>query len=266
MERDDFVFSKTPKIIKNLNEYIKEIDKLNVKKYTWFRGQGLFKKYQLSPSIYRPGYVPECEVVFLNKFKSRAIPYLKSLPQSDWEWFFIMQHYTAPTRLLDWSESPLAALFFALDHEYVKDPNFPDDGPVIWCINPIDLNKKFVSYDEKYEIPNITSKSGISDIISNYYDYSQIYPPDHPIAIRGPLNSSRINAQKGVFTLFPPKNTTPLEKITDCNEYLEQILIEPTKIDHIKEQLFNLGITYATIYPDLDSIAKDIMIEYKFKK
>lgn len=258
------MFSNSPKVINTLSQYFTEIDRLSKRGFNWYRGQSYFKKYKLTPSFYRPqfNYSIELEEQFLNKFSSRSIQFMEKIPESRWEWLFLMQHYNTPTRLLDWSESPLTALFFALEGNWKKREEDEDDKPVIWVLNPIVLNKKYQGYDEKYLIPNIISEQDIGESIRSYYDFTQMYPPEYPIAIMGPSNNVRISAQRGVFTIFPPNKKINLEETADSNQFLQQILINSEKIEEIKRQLFNLGITYNSIYPSLDSISEDIKTEY----
>src|SRR5262249_21283944 len=80
----------------------------------WFRGQGDASK-PLQPPLYRQetGDLDENETRY--EFERRAIQFpMIRTPTSDWEWYFLMQHYRSPTRLLDWSEGALLGLHFAL--------------------------------------------------------------------------------------------------------------------------------------------------------
>src|SRR4051812_276443 len=108
----------------------------------WFRGHGE-PGWKLDPGQYRlqrPGTGVGSdwynERTLLTEFKFRAPLYLPSgaAPRNDWEWLFLMQHYGLPTRLLDWTESSLIALYFAL-----RDNRGGSDA-VVWMLNPWWLN------------------------------------------------------------------------------------------------------------------------------
>ena len=78
----------------------------------WFRGQD-HASDRLRPRRYRYYRIDEDEI--RSEFKRRAPQLMLGVqPNSDWERYFLMQHYGMPTRLLDWSEGALLALHFAL--------------------------------------------------------------------------------------------------------------------------------------------------------
>ena len=235
----------------------------------WYRGCGK-SSYKLTPTLYRhPSASSITELMgiesnLIDRFKERSIPYLSRNLEGDWEYLFFMQHYGVPTRLLDWTENPFFALYFALDSTDYQNENgetlYSEDAAV-WILNPIAWNRWALSYR--------TFGGGI--ISSGDLD-ARAYEPksdldamgNEPLAIYGRHNSPRIVAQRGVFTVFG-KSTEPMENKQSPEGTLAKIVIPKENIEAMFDELIAVGVTDSSIFPDLDGLAKELKRNFGYR-
>jgi FRG domain-containing protein len=100
----------------------------------WFRGLPN-ATWPLVPGIFRQSeyeYIEETSMFHV--FQLRLSEHRRTY-QSTFDWLCLMQHYDLPTRLLDWTESVLVALFFA-----VNDKRQIDIDGRLWVLNAQRLN------------------------------------------------------------------------------------------------------------------------------
>src|SRR5438552_2663311 len=118
----------------------------------WFRGS-TNRKHALVPTLGRHPYKLEQEPILIKAFKQNAIQFVDQRPQSEWEWLFLARHHTVPTRLLDWTESPLIGLYFATHSLENIEKNDKKDG-CLWILFPTKLNEEAsIKMTDKRDLP-----------------------------------------------------------------------------------------------------------------
>jgi FRG domain len=218
----------------------------------WFRGH-VDSHWSLIPGIYRPPHHELNEHQLRHDFHRRAHPFLAETtyrPGTDFDWYFLMQHYGLPTRLLDWTESALIALFFA-----TREPG-RQTGRAVWMLNPWKLNELVTKIGDI--IP--TSKD---EVVQPYLrpTWSNLDVPKHPLALKPPYNSKRLSAQRGAFTIHG-LSRRGLEGYANLQPHLVRILIPQSAVAAIRRELVTAGIVESVIFPDLTGLCHEIYDEW----
>lgn len=175
-------------------------------------------EYPLLPSLFRHQDVDSAdsrEHKLMWVFKTHAKPYLDSIPANEIEWLTIAQHHGLPTRLLDWSLSPLVACFFA-----VQSLTSSDAAIYIYDIGGF----------EKEESIDASKLSGIVAFI-----------PSHA--------TKRVAAQSGMFTIHPT-GSMKLE-----SESIKKLIIPADRKRYFLKKLIKYGVHQGTVFPDLDGLS-----------
>jgi hypothetical protein len=213
----------------------------------WFRGHA-DARWTLAPGLYRHGATLRDEYQFRDEFRLRAFPYLAEAtypPTTDWDWYFLMQHYGLPTRLLDWTESSLVGLFFA-----IRDPLDRVDG-CVWILDPWAIARSVGLGDMIFDHLNPRLSMHLPTVWSND-------PlPDHPLTVQPSFNSRRITAQRGMFTIHGA-NRQPIEASSLLTGNLYKIIVRRSAKDRLREQLSTAGISEATVFPDLSGLCREL--------
>ena len=213
----------------------------------WYRGHSV-KHWSLVPSLHRDP--KRINIDYLSKFKQNAIMLLNPRPTNAWEWLFIMRHYDVPTRLLDWTESPLIAAYFAVTDR-------PKADGAIWLLRPTKLN---TSGQRQMDCELPPTEDGIVGLYRPDIKLSD-GAPLRPVAFIATRNTPRMQSQLSVFTISHTVKT-PLEKFSYADDYLQKYIIPKESKQTIKDELDLLKINKFHLYPELESIGKELC-EYK---
>ncbi len=240
----------------------------------WFRGHDN-ADWQLTPKLYRGDYgdveelyKKDVEDEILEEFIVRAPILSANIPAHNdkWGWLFLMQHFGAPTRLLDWTEGALLALCFA-----VKDNN-GENNAIVWALDPYELNKRVTKSEKDWIIPAsaaCVSKEELTLLnpwLPVRLKEKKEALPEWPIAIYPSHTERRISTQWSCFTVHGSNPIGLDEPPFTSPNWLKKIIIPSEKVQLIRKELLNCGIDESTIFPDLNGLGKSLHLKWLARK
>jgi hypothetical protein len=179
----------------------------------------------LMPKVGRivpPPSIPSTEAnekEILRLFKERALRFLDYIPTTDWDWLALGQQHGLPTRLLDWTDNPLVACYFA-----VEEPH--DEASAVYVYRNL-------SYIEVEKYPDPFRYNKVGKFIPKHF-------------------TPRISTQGGLFTIHP-KPYEPFE-----SKDMDKILIPRELRRRLKRTLNKYGVNRFSLFPSLDGLGAHI--------
>jgi len=216
----------------------------------WWRGQRSNNpNWTLRPKIYRDEDYDEATLAlnFKNLAKTR---YNKCPPNDDLSgWLFLMQHYGLPTRLLDWTKSPLIATFFAIE----EDEKSNNDAGVLWALSPGDLN-----YAQHNTMGVFAPTHGVAkDLIEPAFESEKAKERRQIIiAIDADQIDYRMLIQQSAFTIH--SNKLPMDQLESEDKFLLKFEIPNSAKADMRVELKNFGFELSYLFPDLEHLACEL--------
>jgi hypothetical protein len=242
----------TEAIIRNVGELSHEVRALDADARWLYRGQP-DAAWRLAPSVHR-GYTPEQERYLTNEFRVRARSRHLGCPaDNDYPgWLALMQHYGLPTRLLDWTYSPLVAAYFAVHPEYVPPNASPKRDACIWALIAGKLNE---SQGFEPLIFPLDAASYESLIVPAFKNRDEPGTVGVAMAIE---HDARIQLQQAAFTIH--SNCTPIDQLPGAETWLRKLVIPNASIGEFFNELSVLGMKKSNLFPDLPSLASELRL------
>jgi hypothetical protein len=264
-----------PVVIQSVRELVEQVRNLSAptRSRWFFRGQTC-ASWGLQPSVHRD-YGDEEERYLTQEFRARAGVRHARLPRyADYaDWLALMQHYGLPTRLLDWTHSPLVAAFFAVEptlRHHAKCNEDPVDA-AIWALFPRDLNqdqglKPYVYPLNSWDLSDLVEgafykidhspKGGALTRMLRRSSSRRFPPPLNVAAAMAVETDPRMQVQRGAFTIH--RTCQPLNQFSGADRWLRKFIIPSNAVRELGEEVQALGMGLADLFPDLASLARDL--------
>jgi hypothetical protein len=194
----------------------------------------------------------DLEEHILRNFIRYARPHLGTTPVDEWEILVSAQHHGAPTRLLDWTYSPLVAAHFATIR------GAPGVDRAVWQLDWKALHRRF----------------GVPELVLQIEDLRDVFGPEHPFTpwtlfgrafehrhfacmIEPPSLDARITVQSATFTLCSHKRES-FDSFLERHDLacaLTRFVIPAGDVSRVRDQLDLVSVDERRLFPDLDGVA-----------
>jgi len=213
-------------------------------------------KGDLAPAFYKSGIKPEHEREVLRDYRQMSAEFAPTGGLADWQLLVSAHLSGVPSRIMEWSGNPLAALFAAVE-------SMSGEAGCVWVLNPWEMNRQTANLSY---VPPVGADYFKKYVVKLDVPEAAAVPEAAlPMAFR-PTRSSRHYNTQNIYWTIHGKDPAPLEKLSffmkRADVFVTALQIEGGAKKAIMKELHDIGITRANLFPGASSLAQTLAYRY----
>lgn len=179
----------------------------------------------------------------------QAVPY-----ESTWNWLALGQHHGLPTRLLDWTYSPLVALHFVTS----RVERYDCDG-VVWMVDYVRAQaeappplREALARDGM----NVFTAELLGGVTANLGELAELAGPDYVVFLEPPSLNERIVNQYALFSLMSGAEARLDEWLERRPELVRKVVVPAGLKWEVRDKLDQANVTERVLFPGLDGLSR----------
>jgi hypothetical protein len=197
--------------------------------------------------------INKVELALVRNFRKYAHAQTTHGIDSIWHWLAVGQHHGLPTRMVDWTYSPLVGLHFATEHP----SQYGVDG-VVWCVNFVEANRllpkrlKAILEDEHSETLTIDMLSEFTSLRA----FDALATEPFMVFVEPPSLDARILNQFALFSLISSPTAGFDDWVRQHPEFCRRVLVPAELKWEVRDKLDQANVSERTLFPDLDGLSR----------